>query len=85
MQIGDNVLAVDQNASKGSWPLGNMVETYPDDSEFVRKALVKKTFAAYFQVGDGSGMPTINVLIFSLFLFVCFLMLRSSVLVMLSW
>ena len=49
MQIGDNVLAVDQNASKGSWPLGNMVETYPDDSEFVRKALVKKTLSTFLR------------------------------------
>jgi len=35
------VLVYDENAARGKWPLGKIIEVYPDRSNRVRQVLVK--------------------------------------------
>ena len=37
----DLVLVTDENLPRGQWPLGRIIETYPDDDTFVRSVKVK--------------------------------------------
>ena len=39
--VGDVVLLHDDSSSRGRWPLGRVIETYPDGKGLVRKVLVK--------------------------------------------
>jgi hypothetical protein len=38
---GDLVMVMDERTVRGDWPLGRIVETYPDDQGMVRSVLVK--------------------------------------------
>ena len=37
----DLVMVMDERTARGDWPLGRVVETYPDDQGVVRTVLVK--------------------------------------------
>ena len=42
LSVGDIVLMVDQNAPRSSWPLGRIIEVFPNQKDgYVRKVLVK--------------------------------------------
>ncbi len=38
---GDIVLVLDPTAPRGSWPLGRVLETFPDDKGLVRTVKIK--------------------------------------------
>jgi len=39
--VDDVVLVYDEHAPRGKWPLGRVVETYPDKQDHVRQVLVR--------------------------------------------
>ena len=39
--VGDFILLVDESASRNSWPLGHITDTFKDAKEFARKVRVK--------------------------------------------
>ena len=41
LEVDDIVLAVDNNCPRSQWPLGGIVETYPDEHGVVRSVLVR--------------------------------------------
>jgi len=41
LEVDDIVLAVDNNCPRSEWPLGRIVETYPDEHGVVRSVLVR--------------------------------------------
>ena len=45
-KVNDIVLVHDENAPRGMWPLGKIVEVFPDCRARVRQVLVKTQFSA---------------------------------------
>ena len=45
--VGDLVLLADSNVARGNWPLGLVMETYPDSKGFVRHATVRTAKGSY--------------------------------------
>ena len=41
LHVGDIVMIVDETSPRNSWPLGRVVETFPDRRGFVRQVKVK--------------------------------------------
>ena len=48
-QIGDIVLLVDESLGRGSWPLGRVVEVFPDRHGLVRKARIRTQLGEYLR------------------------------------
>ena len=46
---GDIVLVVDEDAPRGSWPMGRVLEVFKDRSGLVRKAKVKTQSGEYLR------------------------------------
>ena len=45
--VGDVVLLYEEQESRGKWPLGRVIEIYPDDQGKVRQVLVRTTKGTY--------------------------------------
>ena len=47
LAVGDVVLVATETSHRNSWPLGRIVETFPDKKGFVRLAKVRNKSAVY--------------------------------------
>jgi len=47
LAVGDVVMVATETSHRNSWPLGRIVETYPDKKGFVRRAKVRTKSAVY--------------------------------------
>ena len=47
LAVGDVVLVATETSHRNSWPLGRIVETFPDKKGFVRRAKVRNKSAVY--------------------------------------
>jgi len=47
LAVGDVVLVATETSHRNSWPLGRIVETYPNKKGFLRRARVRTKSAVY--------------------------------------
>ncbi|XP_045023327.1 uncharacterized protein LOC123467493 [Daphnia magna] len=49
LEVGDEVIIIDENHRRGEWPVGIVIETFPDKEGVVRKAVVKTKTGEYLR------------------------------------
>ena len=47
IEVGDVVLVIDPDVKRGSWSMGKVIETYPDEDGRVRSVKVKTSSGEY--------------------------------------
>jgi putative ribosome biogenesis GTPase RsgA len=49
LEVGDEVIIIDENNRRGEWPVGVVIKTLPDNQGVVRKAVVKTKTGEYLR------------------------------------